>query len=92
MKGEVIKPNTGAFLFSGKGSCCQLVWITAVSRARVPARALTLSDSKFAGWFGAGRRAAQVCKSSTSALLAGRSLVAAGALSSSVRSASKKRV
>lgn len=48
MKGEVTKPNTGAFLFSGKGSCCQLVWITAVSRACALECALTLSDSRFA--------------------------------------------
>lgn len=90
MKGGVIKPNTGAFIFGGKRSCCQLVWIPAVGQGCVPVRALTLSDTQFDGWFAAGRTAAQVCKSSTSDLLSGRGMVAALAFSSSVRSTSKK--
>lgn len=69
MKGEVIKPNTGASLFSGKGSCCQLVWRTAVSQACVPERALTLSPAKFPSCFAAGRMAARVCQSSLPDLL-----------------------
>lgn len=90
MKGEVTKPNTGAFLFSGKGSCCQLVWITAVSQACALECALTLGDSKFASWFAAGRTAAQVFKSSASDLLTGHGVVAAWTSPPSARSTSKK--
>lgn len=69
MKGEVIKSNTGAFLLRGKGSCCQLVWITAASQACVLERALTLSNSIFTSWIVAGTVGAQVCKSFMSDLL-----------------------
>lgn len=54
MKGEVIKSNTGAFLLTGKGTCCQLVRITAASQACVLECALTLSNSKFSIWILAG--------------------------------------
>lgn len=92
MKGEVIKSNTGAFLLSGKGSCCQLVWITAVSQACVLECALTLSNSTFSNWIVAGIVGAQVCKSFMSDLLTSPSVVAAWAYSSSVRSTPKKQV
>lgn len=89
MKGGVIKRNTGAFIFSGKGSRCQLVWIPAASRGCVLERALTLRDSQFDGWFAAGRTAVRVCKGSTSDLLIGHGMLAARAFSSSLRSTFK---
>lgn len=69
MKGEVIKSNTGAFLLSGKGSCCQLVWITAASQAYVLECALTLSSSEFSSWITSGMVGAQVCKNFSPALV-----------------------
>lgn len=77
MKGEIIKSNTEAFLLSGTGSCCQLLWITATSQACVVECALTLSNSKFSTWIAAGTVRAQVCKSFTSDLLTSPRVVAA---------------
>lgn len=92
MKGEIIKSNTGAFLLSGKGSCCQLVWITAASQAYVLQCALTLSTSTLTSWIVAGVVGVHVCKSFTSELLTSPTVVAAWTFSSSVRSTPKKQV